>query len=91
MHKRCPKCDVNLVPEPGFYFGAAYVSYALGVAWWVALYVGIHLFITISIELFLIIGVVSLLLVTPILFRLSRSIWASFFIRKKQTNPDSEE
>lgn len=32
MHARCPVCDANFVPEPGFYEGAMYVSYAFSVA-----------------------------------------------------------
>jgi hypothetical protein len=29
MHKRCPVCDLNYEPEPGFYFGAMFISYAI--------------------------------------------------------------
>lgn len=29
MHDRCPKCNANLEPEPGFYYGAMFVSYVL--------------------------------------------------------------
>lgn len=29
MNKRCPKCNANLEPEPGFYYGAMLVSYVL--------------------------------------------------------------
>jgi uncharacterized protein (DUF983 family) len=28
MHEECPHCGVRLQPEPGFYQGAMYVSYA---------------------------------------------------------------
>ena len=27
MHKHCPNCQLNLNPEPGFYWGAMYISY----------------------------------------------------------------
>lgn len=27
MHERCPKCDANFYPEPGFYYGAMFMSY----------------------------------------------------------------
>ena len=36
MPKACPNCWADFEREPGFYFGAAYVSYALTVALWVA-------------------------------------------------------
>jgi hypothetical protein len=32
MNDICPVCDQHFNPEPGFYFGSSYVSYALTVA-----------------------------------------------------------
>jgi hypothetical protein len=32
MNQNCPNCGVRLEPEPGFYQGAMFVSYALSVA-----------------------------------------------------------
>lgn len=32
MHERCPVCDLKFDREPGYFLGAMYVSYALGVA-----------------------------------------------------------
>ena len=29
MHERCPNCHQHFEPEPGFYFGAMFVSYIL--------------------------------------------------------------
>jgi len=91
MHKECPKCGVNLVPETGFYFGAAYVSWALTVALWVSVLVALKVFDAVGwIEFgflthpvtFLTTGGIATILVFPYLFRLSRSIWAYMFIRK---------
>jgi len=31
MHLRCPKCDANFYPEPGFYYGAMFISYILSI------------------------------------------------------------
>ena len=31
MHVNCPVCNYKFEKEPGFYIGAMYVSYALGV------------------------------------------------------------
>ncbi|MGK7390433.1 MAG: DUF983 domain-containing protein [Candidatus Cyclobacteriaceae bacterium M2_1C_046] len=33
MNDQCPVCHQTFHPEPGFYFGAMYVSYAFSVAW----------------------------------------------------------
>ena len=35
---------VNFLREPGFYFGAAYVNYAMTVALWVAVLVALYVF-----------------------------------------------
>jgi uncharacterized protein (DUF983 family) len=32
MNKKCAVCEVSFVPEPGFYIGAMYISYAFNVA-----------------------------------------------------------
>ena len=44
MHKECAACGEDFEREPGFYFGAAYVSYALTVALWVAVLVAMMAF-----------------------------------------------
>ena len=89
MHKTCEFCEQRFEPEPGFYFGAAYVSYGLTVALWVAWYVALETFealgmFTWSFEedamAFLIGGIVLLLLLLPLIYRLSRSIWISMFV-----------
>ena len=32
MHERCPVCDLKFDREPGYFLGAMYVSYGLGIA-----------------------------------------------------------
>ncbi len=32
INERCPHCNANLNPEPDFYYGAMYISYAFSVA-----------------------------------------------------------
>lgn len=32
MNEHCPVCEAPFIPEPGFYFGALFVSYAFNVA-----------------------------------------------------------
>ncbi|MGB0368672.1 MAG: DUF983 domain-containing protein, partial [Flavobacteriales bacterium] len=39
MPDNCPVCDQKYWPEPGFYYGAMYVSYALTIALSVAVFV----------------------------------------------------
>lgn len=92
-HKNCPQCGTDLKPEPGFYFGAAYVSWGLTVALWVAVLVSLKTFdalgwmefgfLTHPIT-FLLTGSVLSLILFPYMFRLSRSIWAHFFIKPQE-------
>lgn len=97
MNKSCPVCGENLQREPGFYFGAAYVSYGLTIAIWVALFVALTVFdaiglISFSIGedplLFIILGVLLLLAMLPLIYRLSRSIWINMFVKRKDNVVD---
>lgn len=89
-HQHCTVCGTNLKPEPGFYFGAAYVSWALTVAQWVSVLVALKCFDALGwMEFgflthpatFLISGIVVSLFTFPYMFRLSRSMWAHIFIK----------
>ena len=92
MPKNCPVCGEDFGREPGFYFGAAYVSYALTVALWIAVLVALTCFdawgwmefgmfshpVT-----FLGTGITVLLVLMPLIYRLSRSIWIAMFTHKE--------
>lgn len=91
MPTECPVCGDDFEREPGFYFGAAYVSYALTVALWIALFVALTCFdwwgwMTFSffddVPLFLTAGIGLLILLMPVLVRLSRSIWIHMFTKR---------
>lgn len=94
MHKECLACHTNLSPETGFYFGAAYVSWGLTVVLWISVLVTLKVldamgaikfgFLTHPVT-FLTSGAVATLIAFPYLFRVSRSIWAYMFIKKKPT------
>ena len=80
LHTQCSVCKLKYSKEPGFYFGAMYVSYALGIAIFVAVLVADYVLnLNRSLfELFLMVGVL-LLIGTPYLFHLSKIIWANIF------------
>lgn len=90
MHDKCEKCGESFSREPGFYFGAAYVSYALTVALWVACLVALYTFGAIGLiefngffehpTTFVVTGVAALIIFLPPIYRLSRSIWINFFV-----------
>ena len=81
MPKRCPSCDQVFEPEAGFYYGAMWISYAVGVFLSLIL-VGLLVLIRVPV-LYAFLAVVAFhLLFSPYLFRLSRSVWLSFYVHQ---------
>ena len=81
MPKTCPNCGQRFELEPAFYYGAMYVSYAVGVAWFVSVFVALAvLYPNYSIELYLVLAIGGMLALTPFFFKLSRSIWINLFV-----------
>lgn len=80
IHPECPKCGLKYQAEPGFYYGAMYVSYALAVALFVTIWVSFNLFLP-SFSVGWQIGAIIFftLLLGPYLYALSKIIWANFF------------
>ncbi|MCG8311287.1 MAG: DUF983 domain-containing protein [Cytophagales bacterium] len=75
MHRTCPKCGQDLMPEPGFYFGAMYFSYAINVALMVTFGVAYEvLFDPENILITLGSVLIPPLLLAPWNFRISRAI-----------------
>lgn len=75
MHTNCPVCGLKYEQEPGFWWGAMYVSYALAVAACLPTFVACYWVFGLSFwNSFFVIIALQLILV-PVLFRLSRSIW----------------
>jgi len=91
MPDACPVCGEDFLREPGFYFGAAYVSYGLTVALWVSVFVALTCFnwwglmafsFFEDVGLFLITGIVLLIILLPLIARLSRSMWLHMMTRR---------
>lgn len=85
MHDYCPVCNQKTEIETGFYFGTGYVSYALSVAILVTCFVAWYVLIGFSFKdnrVFWCLGfsITLLILLQPLLMRLSRSIWLSWFV-----------
>ena len=81
MHDNCPNCGVKFKIEPSFFYGAMYVSYAVGVALAIAVFTVAYFFIGLNrMQTFLTI-VVMLILMLPIILRVSRNIWINFFFK----------
>jgi len=84
MKHSCDKCDLDFEREPGYYYGAMYVSYALTIAMAVALFVAYFvLFPTFNSVTYIVALTIMLLVLAPWTFRTSRVIWLNFFIKFK--------
>ncbi|MEM7370964.1 MAG: hypothetical protein AAF587_20285 [Bacteroidota bacterium] len=84
MPPTCPNCDQDYVIEPGFYFGAAMISYALQIV--AATLIGISMYFAgIRKANHYIIPIGALILISsPYVLCLSRAIWLSIFVRKQE-------
>lgn len=84
MNDRCPSCNEDFRREPGYYFGATYVSYALTVAFGLLLFAVLTLLFNIDTVPFLIVFSVSLVILLPVFYRTARLIWINFFVSYKK-------
>jgi|SRR6185437_2267932 len=80
MNKECPVCNYNFEKEPGFYWGAMYASYALGVlecfiTYFICRIAGIEMFDWFNLYIIILV----LLVLSPFNFRMARLIWLYIF------------
>ncbi|WP_266205070.1 DUF983 domain-containing protein [Pontibacter kalidii] len=82
MHKNCPCCGLALEPEPGYYYGAMYVSFAFNVGIFLVSLFILYRFLG-EVTMAMMLGVVGVIVIglLPIIFRLSRVLWINIFIR----------
>lgn len=89
VKEKCDKCNKHFSLEPGFYYGAMYVSYALGVAHMVSFIVAKWV---LGFEMdfwnFIILVGSTLILLTPLYYAISKIIWANMFMSYKKNNND---
>ena len=80
MYESCPCCGLAYEKEPGFYYGAMYVSFGISTAIFLVVFFLLNLVVeemTLTMIMTLIVLIVIGLL--PITFRLSRAIWINIF------------
>ena len=81
MPDQCPECGLSFMPEPGFYYGAMYVSYALTIALSVFNFIWIYMLWGFAAVRFLIINSVLLIVLMPIFFRYGRSYYLALIYK----------
>ncbi len=81
MRQRCPKCDLNYFPEPGYYYGAMFISY-IWTGWFCLLFIALfHWWLGFSqtVAFSLLSAFIALNFVY--IFRISRMIWINLFVK----------
>tara|TARA_R110001606_G_scaffold399291_1_gene583801 strand:+ start:49811 stop:50086 length:276 start_codon:yes stop_codon:yes gene_type:complete len=82
MYKTCQVCNQSFEPEPGYYYGAMFVSYGINSAIFVAVWVTLALIVdevTLTMMMVAIVTIVVGLL--PFNYRFSRSIWINMMVK----------
>jgi hypothetical protein len=79
MNTECPVCRASFVPEPGFYFGAMYITYAFNIVILIAFALSIYAFVELPEIIYLVLIAVLAVLATPLSFRVSRILWLYWF------------
>lgn len=80
MHERCGHCNTKYKIEPSFFYGAMYISYAVGVAFAVAAFIISYVFFGGGLMTSFIAIVGTLVVLMPVIMRLSRNIWINLFM-----------
>ncbi len=82
VHENCSKCDLKFNIEPSFFQGSYYVAYALGVALLITVSVLKLIFFPEAGPSDLLISIIiSLILLSPLLYALSKIIWINVFVK----------
>ncbi len=81
MRDSCSECDLRYEREPGFFYGAMYVSYAMMsgifITWFISDLLWLHMeAFTLAVSVML-----NILIAFPIVYRWARIVWLNFFIR----------
>lgn len=95
MPERCAVCGQATEVEVGFYYGTGYVSYALSLLLSALSFILWTCTIGISLKdnrIFWWLGcnILLMVLLQPLLMRLSRSIWITFFVKYSDEPPGKE-
>ena len=82
IHQKCSSCNEKYTKEPGFYFGAMFISYGITVGMFLAIWSAFVIFYQSYTPFHLVITfVITVILLCPYLYALSKIIWANLFIK----------
>lgn len=81
MNESCSCCKLQYEREPGFFFGAMYVSYALTSGLFIVLFLADALWFHLETWVLLTLIISAIIVLFPVTFRWGRLIWMNFFTR----------
>ncbi|MBL7849168.1 MAG: DUF983 domain-containing protein [Cyclobacteriaceae bacterium] len=79
MNKECPVCGAGFEPEPGFYFGSMFITYAFNVVLVILCGVSLYYFWDLPEWAYLVLIFLLTVVALPFSFRLSRILWLYWF------------
>ncbi|HEV8515729.1 MAG TPA: DUF983 domain-containing protein [Cyclobacteriaceae bacterium] len=79
MNATCSSCEASFEPEPGFYFGALYVSYGFTVTLFFLVWAALHFLLSPPDWVYYVSFIGSAALFIPISFRYSRILFLYWF------------
>ena len=89
MYDRCPNCQENYMPEPGFYYGGMFISYIFTAFFSIAFVAFFHWVLgwSMGVSFALLIAFCAIFFVY--IFRLARSIWININVKYDATSSQS--
>lgn len=89
MRESCPNCQLDFEPEPGFYYGAMFISYIF-MGWFCIGFVALlHWVLDFSLETSFVALIAVVAFFFVYIFRLARSIWLSLNVKYDKTKARS--
>jgi len=80
-HDACPACGQDYRIEPGFYWGALYIAYGFSVFVSLLIFLLFFLIFGFSLNASFFLLVIADLILTPFLYKLSKTLWLHVFVR----------
>ncbi len=80
MHKECPVCKQSFELEPGFYWGAMYVGYALSGGYMLSTVGLLLLVFNWTVEGAFAVSIMGGLFIFPFIARLARAVWLNIYV-----------
>ena len=92
VYQRCKVCQRKLHMETGFYFGAMYIAYSIGVAVMISVWIA-TLLLGIDLAYWTLVSIIGgiLLIFSPFIYAISKIIWANLFFNYKGVEKTKEE